>query len=492
MNIAVIGGGVGGLAAAISCARAGHTVTVIEKNADVGGKLWAHSAHGFVFDCGPSLLTLPSVLHNICGDEYRRLGVTRLEEICHYFWSDGTEITSHASAERFAANIARVTGDSERQYLKYAARTKRLFTRIAPLFLTRSIGGVAMLKSKLFWKSLPHLPLRMGALTLHAYNERYFKSAKTRQIFDRFATYIGSSPYRTAAVYSMISFIEHGIGAYYVPNGMRAIPKLMKLVAERQGVQFVLNQQVRAITPRSSSSHTHNVRTAEQTYACDALISNIDSRQTERLLHKRPLTRDSVEWRSTSAIVYLWGIDRVVDRFGLHNILFSDDYRAEFDDIFVRHRVPTDPTVYINISSKKASADAPQGMENWFVMINVPATDTIDWSAAARRLRAAVTQKISRLCGTDIAAHIVYEKMLTPSEFARSTCDEYGSLYGQNVHGVLGPLARQPNDAYRRAGIYQCGGTVHPGGGVPLAILSGCIAANRCSPQSISFPTLEY
>jgi len=192
----------------------------------------------------------------------------------------------------------------------------------------------------------------------------------------------------------------------------------------------------------------------------------------------------------------------------MHNIIFSDDYAAEFEDIFVKSTAPRDPTIYINISSKgrardaphtvphdaprDAPHDAPPGMENWFVMINVPAAARSDWGEIAKQVRAAITQKISAICGVEITPHISHEKILTPTNFAAIACDEYGSLYGRNAHGILGAFSKPQNASRRYKNLYYCGGTAHPGGGIPLALLSGQIAASYSSPQSISLPTLEY
>lgn len=446
MNIAIAGAGLGGLAAAISCARAGHTVIVIEKHSRVGGKLWAHSAAGFTFDCGPSLLTLPEVLRDLCGEEeYASLQVSSTDEICRYFWEDETEITSHRNPHDFAASIARATNDEQSQYLRYFADTRKLFQHIAPLFLTHDIHSLSLIKAPLFWKSLPHLPIRTSMTNLHTYNSRYFQSPKTQQIFDRFSTYIGSSPYRTSATYSLISFIEHGLGAYYPAAGMRAIPQLLKRVAEQAGARIITGEAVHRIETRNASRATHTVHTTRSSYECDAFISNMDTLQLNKLLGRPTPAHHAIAKRTTSAIVYLWGVATQVERFGLHNILFSNDYRQEFRDIFTHHTLPRDPTIYINISSKKIADDAPTGMENWFVMINTPATTNRNWRALAEKARTNILQRISRLCHLDISSLITYEKILTPIDFAHIGCDEHGSLYGRNAHGTLGALRRPGN-----------------------------------------------
>lgn len=493
MNIAIAGAGLGGLAAAISCARAGHAVVVIEKHSRVGGKLWAHSAAGFTFDCGPSLLTLPEVLRDLCGEEeYADLQVRLIDEICRYFWEDGTEITSHRRPEYFAASIARATNDEQSRYLRYFTDTRKLFRHIAPLFLAHDIHNLSLIRRPLFWKSLPHLPLRTGMISLHTYNSHYFRSSKTQQIFDRFSTYIGSSPYRTSAIYSLISFIEHGLGTYYPAAGMRTIPQLLKRTAERAGARIVTGETVQKIETRNASRAVHTVHTTRNSYECDAFISNMDALQLNKLLGHPAPAQYTVAKRTTSAIVYLWGVAGRVERFGLHNILFSNDYRKEFRDIFTHYILPREPTIYINISSKKIANDAPVGMENWFVMINTPATTDRNWRALAEEARIDILRRVSRLCQLDIKSLIIYEKILTPVDFAHIGCDEYGSLYGGNAHGTLGALRRPGNRVAQHPQLYRCGGTTHPGGGVPLALLSGQIAANYCSPQNISFPTLEY
>ena len=493
------------MSAAISCAKAGHTVTVIEKNDSVGGKLWSHSYNGFTFDCGPSLITLPAVLQHICGAEYAQLDIRPLNKICHYFWRDGTHVTSYASPEKFAENIAHNTGENAQSYHAYFAHTKKMYAHIGPLFLTGDIHGASLLRRKLFWQSLPHLPIRNSMTSMHAYNAHHFRSGKVQQIFDRFATYVGSSPYCTSAIYNIISFIEHGIGAYYTPKGIRHIPRILKQVAEKNGVRFIFKQRVERITPQHSVSNGYIASTPAHAFICDALISNTDILQMNTILPPKKRmscqkmrhnaqSRDTIlppkkrmscpiARRSTAAIVYLWGINRVIDRFGLHNIIFADEYALEFEDIFTHHVTPVHPTLYINITSKNSASgasDAPKGMENWFVMLNVPAV-AADWSHIAHTWRARIIQKIHTICGTNILPHIIHEKILTPMHFADRSCDEHGSLYGENAHGVFGAFRKHATYSRTHNNIYHCGGTVHPGGGIPLAILSGQIAANQCA-----------
>jgi phytoene dehydrogenase-like protein len=179
---------------------------------------------------------------------------------------------------------------------------------------------------------------------------------------------------------------------------------------------------------------------------------------------------------SSSALVFYWGLNRTFSQLDVHNIFFSSDYRREFDQIFSYQECPQEPTVYVNITSKVDQRDAPPQGENWFVMINVPPHQEQDWRAVAADIRPVILKRIEAVLGS-VEPHIVAEAVLSPLDI-ENTGSAFGSLYGLSSNSPLSAFYRHPNRSRRFRGLYFCGGSAHPGGGMPLAVLSGKIAAD--------------
>ena len=181
--------------------------------------------------------------------------------------------------------------------------------------------------------------------------------------------------------------------------------------------------------------------------------------------------------RSSSALIFYWGISKQFKQLDLHNIFFSEDYKTEFDYIFNKKDVHHDPTVYINISSKEQPTDAPNGSENWFTMVNVPSNIGQDWDKIIAKTRQNIITKVSRLLGEDISKLIEFEDVLDPRLIESKTQSHQGALYGASSNNKYAAFLRHPNFKSSVANLYFCGGSVHPGGGIPLCLLSGKIVA---------------
>ena len=222
----------------------------------------------------------------------------------------------------------------------------------------------------------------------------------------------------------------------------------------------------------------------------DIIVSNADVSMTYGKLlgdqNSRPAKRYARLEKSSSAIVFYWGISREFPELEIHNVLFSDDYKEEFNDIFTKKIVPYDPTVYIYISSKFNKDDAPEGYENWFVMINVPADSNRDWNDLVTKAREKVVSKISTLLKINIEEYISFEEHLTPDGIAEATGSSNGSLYGISSNNKMAAFMRQQNRSRQYKGLYFCGGSAHPGGGIPLVVLSAKITADLINKYELN------
>jgi phytoene desaturase len=469
-KILVIGAGLGGLAAAIRLAHAGHAVEVWEKNGEAGGKLKELSQDGFRWDTGPSLLTMPHVLRELfaaCGERMEdHLELIRLDSACRYFWTDGTVIDEDAAfwsqpeVARFldyAQGIYKLSGEA---YLNHPPSE---FWRA---FTPRNLG------------KLRHLGKVATTRTLAAEVERRISDPHLRQIFLRFATYNGSSPYLTPATFNIIPYVEAEFGAWYVRGGMARIAEALKALAQHHGVTFRFN------TTAINWSGTEATAQDGTTTRANFLICNGDvlSAQTGFLSAITPASTQKSLLRpalSTSGLILFLGVRGIEPRLGHHNIFFSDDYPAEFTEIHARKTSPHEPTIYISISSRTDPDHAPAGHDNYFVLVNAPARDPKQpWTPdEARDYRDLVLQRLQRFGLDDLPDRIVAERTFTPSDFAARDLAHHGALYGWASHSPLTSLFRPPLRSRTARNVFFTGGTTHPGGGIPLVLLSGKMVA---------------
>jgi phytoene desaturase len=312
---------------------------------------------------------------------------------------------------------------------------------------------------------------------MHKANADQLENPKLVQLFDRYATYNGSDPYRAPGILNMIPHLEHGVGTFLPKKGMHEITTSLVALAEELGVRFCYNSRVNKIL--TDGGKTSGVVVGQETFKADLVLSNMDITPTYRQLMpevKAPETKLNQE-KSSSALIFYWGIKKEFAQLGLHNIFFSSTYKQEFEDIF-RGKVPaTDPTIYVNITSKDISEDAPEGCENWFVMVNVPTHNGQDWEVLIPQYKAIIIQKLNKILQTNLENLIETEDTLSPVEIERKTSSAGGSLYGTSSNSRYAAFLRHPNDHTGIEGLYFAGGSVHPGGGIPLCLLSAKIVS---------------
>ena len=510
-HAAVVGAGLGGLSAAIRLAAAGWQVDVFEQQDRPGGKAGTEERDGYRFDTGPSLLTMPYVLEQLWSEAGRDwtdyLSVERLDVICNYFWKNGTRLHAYGDPDRFAAEVRQKTGEPAENVHRYLAHTGTIHDVAADLFLWNSLHEWSTYLSRRFFRSL----FRAGRIdpfrSLNALNRRFFGDPRIVQLFNRYATYNGSSPYRTPATLGIIPYVEYMHGGYAVHGGIYAIPLALERLARELGVTLHYRTPVARIaweerggarrvtgvvTGKAPSTVTEAAPGSASSAApaepdgdfipAEVIVSNVDVSVTYPRLLGDEQARQLVRYRglepSSSGLVFYWGVGREFPELTVNNIFFSDDYPAEFDSIFARGRCPDDPTIYINITSKVTHSDAPAGGENWFVLINAPAVNGQNWKAETGRVRATVLERLSHTLGVDVERAIVTEGVMTPEDIEQNTGSYRGALYGIASNTRLASFARHPNRSREYPGLYFCGGSAHPGGGMPLVLLSGKIATD--------------
>lgn len=477
----IVGAGIGGIAAALRLAHKGYQTTVIEANDYAGGKLHAIELNGYRFDLGPSLFTMPTyvtALFELYGlDATAYFEYHRKETTCNYFWEDGTRFSAKSARDVFIREASILFDETPEKLNSYLNRNQEKYDLTATLFLEKSLHKLNTYLTKDTIKAIAHLGKLDINSSLNKTNERFFSHPKLIQLFNRYATYNGSSPYQTPGIMSMIPHLEMHFGTFYPKGGMHRISQSLFELAQKKGVIFKMGEKATNID--IENGRVVGVTTSKAQYKGEIVVSNMDVYPTYKKLLKGQKQPSKVldQERSSSALIFYWGIAKEFPELDLHNILYSENYQEEFDYLFEKKTLYQDPTVYINITSKEEKTDAPAGHENWFVMINAPGNYTQDWAALKEKARTFIITKINRVLGVDLSSLIMAEHVLDPVAIERATGSHRGALYGAASNNKFAAFLRHPNFSRKIKNLYFCGGSVHPGGGIPLCLLSAKIVA---------------
>ena len=470
-RVGVIGAGVGGLTCAALLARAGLRVTVFERNARPGGKLNWLEEGGYTWDMGPSLLTMPYVFEGLWEKLGRRLEddlqLLPLPVTCRYRWTDGTRIDEDAAFWQ-RPEVAK--------FLSYA---RGLYDLSADAFLHYPLEEWWRQVSFRNLPKLRHLPKIASFATMDQVVRRFFGDDRHLvQLFDRFATYNGSSPYRTPAAFNIIPYVEARFGGWYVKGGLYEIARALERICREEGVEFRYGQEAAA----RRDAGRWLVASQESAEPVDVVICNQD---VLSFLGDEPDMRRRVaggEMSISGFILYL-GVGRQYPELSHHNIFFSDDYPGEFSRLFDLHFPDLEPTIYVAVHSKADPGRAPTGCENWFVLVNAPALTPerrVRWDAIATEYGDRIIDRLETRFGcTGLRAAIQVRRHFTPADFETRYLAHAGSLYGFASHGVRAAFRRPPLRRPGAPGFYFVGGSTHPGGGLPLVCLSGQMVAEK-------------
>ena len=480
-HIAVVGAGIGGLVAAAELAHHGARVTLLERGATVGGKMRQGTVDELSMDVGPTVLTMPWIFEQIAQDLGKTLSdwveLTQVEILARHAWADGSRLDLFADPERSTQAIAQFAGESEaqafRKFCKYAQgiyeASEAPFIKserptLASLFGTFGLFGLARLRRidsmRTMWRALCD----------------HFRDPRLRQLFARYATYYGCSPFRAPATLNIIAHIELQ-GVWLVKGGMYNLAQALHQQLRGSGVEILLETQVEEVL-----THDNRVRGVRlrggTTLDADAVVLNADvgaigaghlgSAAAQAV--GGPLSHD----RSLSALTLTMAAKIRDFPLAYHNVFFSEDYHREFEDLFDKHRLPQYPTVYVCAQDRNASNE-PQGRERLFWIINAPPKGGTERIPPENVERCIVRAK-ERLqkCGLTLLdpQHIA----TTPHDFESAFPGTGGSLYGMATHHWKAPMQRSGSRT-TLPGLYLAGGSVHPGAGVPMSALSGRLAA---------------
>ncbi|NCO86611.1 MAG: phytoene desaturase [Rhodobacterales bacterium] len=478
-HVVIIGAGIGGLAAAARLAHAGHAVTVIEAMATPGGKMRQVPSVAGPVDAGPTVLTMRPVFEALFADLGEtledHLTLAPLPVLARHYWADGATLDLMADTEASAANVATAFGPrAAAEFRSFAARAARLYEAFdAPMMQTaapsqRVLVATVARRPRLIADMAPHCSL--AAMLRGA-----FSDPRLAQLFARYATYVGGSPYLSPALLALIAHSE-ARGVWAVTGGMHRLAQTLEALARARGATFLYTTPAHRVEVQGGRASA--VVTPQGRIAADAVLFNGDPRAlatgllgpgVTKAVKARPL-----EARSLSAYVHAFAATVSGPPLAHHTVFFGDDPRAEFAALDQGAR-PTDATLYLCAQDRGAGA-APGGPERFEIILNgAPAGETPETQEEIRQCQTQVFSRLERF-GLTFTPAPGPESLTTPQGFARMFPGSRGSLYGQSPHGLTAGLAR-PRARTALAGLYLTGGGAHPGAGVPMAVLSARHAA---------------
>ncbi len=492
-RVIIVGGGLGGLAAACVAAARGHRVTLLERNDWLGGKaaellLDAPGGGRFRFDMGPTILTVPRVLRRIYAearrDQAQDLPLIRLDPQWRCFFDGGTQIDLMENVGEMAAAMDRFAPGNGAGYQRFQAIASHLHEVSEKFFFWKSVEGLG---DTIDWRSQMQagtmkdvLALRMGR-TVAKVIRGQVPDARLAQMLDHYCQYVGSSPYLAPAVLCGIGDMQASEGLWYPEGGTRAVAEGLAALAASLGAELRTNVEVTGFDIVADTVRSVRTGTGEVIKA-DAVISNMDAIRTyTELVGGKPARHYAGKFQpACSGVVLYLGLNRRYDHLAHHDFVFSRDAEEEFDAIYAKGIPAADPTAYLAAPSGTDPSVAPPGGEALYVLVHTPyLRPGQDWRAMFPAYRQVILDKLKRTAGlTDIEDRIVAEHHLTPEDIH----DRYkvldGAIYGLASHGRWTGAFKPGNRSRQVKGLYLAGGAAHPGPGMPMVMMSGWIAAD--------------
>jgi 1-hydroxycarotenoid 3,4-desaturase len=497
-RVVVVGAGIGGLVAALLMAARGYETVVLESAAAPGGKMREILVGGRCIDAGPTVLAMRWVFDEIfdaVGASFEsRVRTSRLERLARNAWGDGSRLDLYSDIDRNAEAIGDFAGSAEAQgYRNFSRRAEEIYGTLQNSFICASRPNLLSLMGRVGLTNFRQLMAISPYATLWGALQQHFRDPRLRQLFGRYSTYCGSSPFLTPATLMLVAHVERQ-GVWIIEGGMQRLAEALRDLAAELGVDFRFGCRAqRIIVEQGRAAGVETVN--GELMPADAVIWNGDVGAFgagflgDEVRHAAPRVAPSKS--SLSAVT--WAMKATTVGFPLvrHNVFYGDDYRGEFDSIFKRGRLASKPTVYVCAQDRGERAEAFGSPERLLVLVNAPAHRAENpLSPSELHSCEAATLSLLRRCGLDLTIDQSSAQMNAPADFGRMFPASRGALYGPASHGWRSSFARA-GALTKVPALYLAGGSVHPGPGVPMAALSGWQAALRATADLASIKTFR-
>jgi len=490
MRIAVIGSGLGGLAAAATLAARGYEVEVFEKNPWLGGKAAQLEGEGFRFDMGPTILIRPSVLRRIFSEAGRKLEdyltMERLDPQWRCFFDDGLVLDLKDDLQAMATSLDNLKPGMGAGFLKFQELSEQLHTISDKFFFWKPVGSMMDtfdLKGSFSITVLKDvMKMRLGQ-TVGGTIREYISDARVAQMLDHYTQYVGSNPDASPAILCAIGHMQSEEGIWYPVGGTRAVPEALVKLGRELGVQYHTSAEVERLVIESGKV-AGLLMAAGETLRFDAVVSNEDAVRTYRELVGGELARKFEKEReyepACSGVVLYLGLNKRYEHLAHHCFVFSRDPEEEFHHIYDRGEPAPDPTCYLASTTRTEAATAPEGGDALYILVHTPyLRPGQNWDEMLPRYRQVILDKLKRTAGMpDIEERIVFERALTPQDIHDRYKVLNGAIYGLSSHGRWNGAFKPSNRRRDLDGLFLAGGAAHPGPGMPMVLMSGWIAAD--------------
>ncbi|MEQ1621435.1 MAG: phytoene desaturase family protein [Methylococcales bacterium] len=483
-HVVVIGAGLGGLSAAISLATEGFSVDLLEKNDKVGGKLNILEKDGFTFDLGPSILTMPHIFQALFERAGKNMAdyinIQTVEPHWRNFFEDGSTLDLSSDPERMKQELDKLGPNTAKEFDEFLAYSKKLCEITEQGYFAHGLDS--------FWDLLKHYGPVRSLLEFDVFRSmdqgvrRFIKDPKLVDVLNYFIKYVGSSPYDAPALMNLLPYIQFGYGLWYVKGGMYGIAEGLQKLAEELGVNIRVNSEVAEI--QQHDRRATGVRLLDgSVIAADIVVSNMEvipaykkllnnEKETQRLQRFEP---------SCSGLVLHLGVDTIYPQLAHHNFFYSDHPHEHFNAVFHNNKLSDDPTIYLVAPVKSDPTQAPPGCEIIKILPHIPHLNpdqplTAEDYAA---LRERVLIKLERMGLTDLRKHIVCEEYWTPIDIEQRYYSNQGSIYGVVADRFKNLGFKIPQRSKDISNLYFVGGSVNPGGGMPMVTLSGQLVRDK-------------
>lgn len=485
-SVVIIGAGIGGLCTAARLLKAGYKVTIYEKEDKVGGRAHRIEKDGFIFDTGPTLLMMTDVLYETFADCGKNLNdyleLVQLEPNYRVNFAGKSSITVSSNLPRFSQELATFDPKAPEQFYRFFSDVSEMYRIARHKFIEKNFNHMTDFFNI---RSGAKLLQKRGLSSLWSFTGRYFQDERLRQLFSFQSMYLGVSPYEAPAIYSMVSYMETGLGIWYPKGGMYSLSCALEKLVKDLGGEIILNTAINKIVINNKKATGVELADCSQQES-EIVVANSDLVYTYKNLidskYRPKMSNAKLDKlkQASSALLFYWGVDDECAGMLHHNVYLSKDFKANLEQILDQKVLPKDPSFYTYIPTKTDPSLAPKGKNVFYILVPVPNLENNnDWQKGIIKIRSQVIKRLKQVYNLDIEKKIKVETTFTPHDFESKFNLPSGSAFGLSHHFFQSGAFRPSNKSSDIENLYFVGASTQPGGGIPMVTISAKLATER-------------